>query len=231
LTVNFYDFSDHLQETHNNSPLSHDFPEAIDPLEFDVQAALDVIDSERSTEGQGSRRTITAVHFVSRTQECVIALNTGELLVYHPKNVQTAQQTKEVHDIELQLLKNITVEPWKKLAPYFALSRIEKETIVSIAVSEIGKWTCLHSKISMWLTPVKGFVATAYSDGALYVIDMRGPTLLHRPTKPRQRSSRSSKHSFSLHHIVDFTAEIDTVASLTWTVSPVDDGEVFRLSM
>ena len=229
MTVSFYDFSDHLQETHNNSPLSHDFPEAIDPLEFDVQAALDVIDSERSTEGQESRRAITAVHFVPRTQECVIALNTGELLVYHPKNVQTAQQTKDVHDIELQLLKNITVEPWKKLAPYFALSRTEKETIVSIAVSEIGKLTCLHSKNSVWLTPVKGFVATAYSDGALYVINMRGPTMLHRPTKRRRRSSRSSKHSFSLHRIVDFTAEIDTIVSLTWTISTVDDGEVPRL--
>jgi len=145
LTVSFYDFSDQLQETHNNSPLSHDFPEAIDPLEFDVQAVLDVIDGEHRIEG--SRRTITAVHFVSRTQECVIALNTGELLVYHPKNVQTAQQIKEVHDLELHLLKNIMVEPWKKLAPYFAFSRIEKETIVSIAVSEIGKLTCLHLKI------------------------------------------------------------------------------------
>jgi len=231
LTVSFYDFSDQLQETHNNSPLSHDFPEAIDPLELDVQAVLDVIDSERSPEGQGPRRTITAVHFVSRTQECVIALNTGELLVYHPKNVQTVQQIKKIHDIELQLLKNITVEPWKKLAPYFALSRIEGETIVSIAVSEIGKLTCLHSKIFVWLTPVKGFVATAYSDGALYVIDMRGPTLLHGPTKSRRRPSRSSKHPLSIHHIVDFSNEIDTIASLTWTISPVDNGEVSHFSM
>lgn len=183
MTVSFYDFSDQLQETHNDSPIPHDFPEAIDPLEFDVQAVLDVIDSEHSTEGQASKRTITAVHFASQTQECAIALNTGELLVYHPKNVRGVQRSKEeVHDPELQLLTNITVEPWRKLAPYFALSRIEGGTIVSIAISEIGKLTCLHSKNFMWFTPVKVLLpqlilmvlcTLSTCEGPPYSIDLR----------------------------------------------------------
>lgn len=56
---------------------------------------------------------------------------------------------------------------------------------------------------------------------------MRGPALLHRSARLGRRPSRSPKHSLSFRHIMDSSTEIDMIASLTWTISPVDNGEVF----
>ncbi|KAF5352734.1 hypothetical protein D9756_005911 [Leucocoprinus leucothites] len=202
LTISFYDISGQLQQAPDNSPLLHDFPETIDPLEINLQTVLDVIDSKESVGAADEpTRSIIAAHFAPSTLECTITLNTGELLVYQSKSDLKSQPVNDsAHDPELRLLKHVTVEPWRKLAPYFALGRTEGGKILSVAISEIG------------------FIAAAYSDGALYVIDMRGPTLLHKPTKAGRRFSKSSRHSFGFHHITDTSAEADAVASLTWTI-------------
>ncbi|KXN88842.1 hypothetical protein AN958_06711 [Leucoagaricus sp. SymC.cos] len=195
LVVTFYDISSQLLHAPDDTPLSHDFPEPIDSLEIDLQTALDVIDGELHEFESYSTRSITGTQFVATTLECAITLSTGELLVYHPRPAQSANPAG---DQELRLLNYVAVEPWRN-------SRIEGESITSFSISEIG------------------FIAIAYTDGSLFVIDMRGPTVLHRPTKPIRRSSKSSKHSsFSFHHFVESTAETNAINSLTWAISGID---------
>lgn len=126
-----------------NTPLLHDFPESIDALEIDLQPALDIIDSEGAVNAvDGATRSIVTTHFSPPTLECAIALNTGDLLVYRRKPT-SVRQVDETHDTELRLLKHVIVEPWRKLAPYFALRRSEGGSIVSVALSEIGKLVAL----------------------------------------------------------------------------------------
>lgn len=67
---------------------------------------------------------------------------------------------------------------------------------------------------------VLGFLAAAYQDGSLYVVDMRGPSIVLR----RLPEDRESKRRSFLHK-----NEVDPVRNLTWTVSGTDLGMLIYL--
>lgn len=88
-------------------------------------------------------RAITETHLAVGSTECAIVLSTGELIVYRSRSTLTTQGTNDLQDRELKSLTHISVEPWKRLVPYFALIAPERGGVQTVAISEIGMYGTL----------------------------------------------------------------------------------------
>lgn len=62
----------------------------------------------------------------------------------------------------------------------------------------------------------QGFLAVAYVDGSLYVVDMRGPNIILRHGKSK------SRHSM----VIGMGSETDVATCLRWTICPTETGMI-----
>lgn len=145
---------------------------------------------------------IKSIQLATECLEIGIVLQTGEIAIYkldHGEGPSTSQATLE--DKELISLSHIPPRPGSKYRPsvIFVPGR---GSVSAFALSDIG------------------FFASAYADGSLFVVDMRGPKIILRDTSGTKEENRSMFHGH----------EANPVVSLTWTVTGLGPGRLILAS-
>lgn len=121
------------------------------------------------------------------------------MLVYRLDQGEAPSSSQPVlDDKELVGLSHISPQPGRKFRPAFALIA-GHGTICAFALSDIG------------------FLASAYADGSLFVVDMRGPKIILRDTSGTKEENHSLLHGHQANPVV----------SLTWTVTGTSTGTFF----
>lgn len=160
------------------------------------------------------------MHLATESLECAIVLVTGELFLYRLTSTGRADPLHiETEDKELLIVEHVLSQSNQKYHPYFMLAP-GLGAVTSCALSDIGRLIrmLIHTIVYICI----GFLATAYADGSLFIVDMRGPKIVlhvghnatkhkHLPVYPGKNSSRS-----------------DTVNCLSWTVCGLSKGTLTR---
>ncbi|KAK7695037.1 hypothetical protein QCA50_002225 [Cerrena zonata] len=192
LIVRFQDLTAKLLVSSETSPLTSSFPNPIPHLAIDLTPVL----SEPAIATRTSPRffdeaRIQYVQLATECLECGIVLQTGEVVIYrldHGEASSTSQTVLE--DKELIGLSHIVPQTGHKYRPAFMFMS-GRGPMSAFALSDIG------------------FLASAYDDGSLFIVDMRGPRVILRDTSGTKEEHRSLFHG----------PEANPVVSLTWTVT------------
>ncbi|KAL4069845.1 lethal giant larvae like, C-terminal-domain-containing protein [Scleroderma yunnanense] len=190
-TVRFHDISPQLLLSTRESPMKTDFPHSFDELTINVSMVL--ADPQIGESTQLGCLRVQSVHLAQESLECLIALESGEVLVYRFQSTREVQHAIKESDKEITLF-DPSLAFGCKFSPYLMLHRRASET-TSYSLSDIG------------------FLAVGYADGSVKAVDLRGPSILRLPPidpLPKGRLSRSHDSSIA-----------DRIISLTWTVSGV----------
>ncbi|KAF9041832.1 hypothetical protein BDZ89DRAFT_1060198 [Hymenopellis radicata] len=196
LTVHFYDMSTQLLLTVRPDPVDFDFPNPLPHLTIDLNLLVyDPAVAERIVPRSDLPVAIHSVHFASESLEVVVTLSTGDLFVFRLYSGQHDPGAyRKSTNPEFVYLDHLTLGRGYRYSPFVMFSPA-KGSITACANCDVG------------------FMAVGYSDGSLYVIDLRGPTILLR----QGPESKAKRHSIvPLGH-----RSVDPITSLTWTVSPL----------
>ncbi|KZV70969.1 hypothetical protein PENSPDRAFT_578479 [Peniophora sp. CONT] len=137
--------------------------------------------------------TVQSVQFLAEALEVAIVLSTGAVILYRLNGSRMSSQERPLDDLELASLEHVPVSTGLRFHPILMVLPVEP--VSSFALTSIG------------------FAAVGYTSGALIIIDLRGPSVIHREgsdKQPRRHSLGSILHKHA--------ANADTVISLTWTI-------------
>ncbi|KII94277.1 hypothetical protein PLICRDRAFT_36534 [Plicaturopsis crispa FD-325 SS-3] len=194
LSIHFQDLSAQILVNSENSPVQFDFPRHLPGLTIDVSPLL--------TEAAIVKRTSPRFCDDARTEfirlatdslEIVTGFKSGELLVYRLRATEVPRY-REAADPELIILEHVPQDQHKRYHPYFMFAA-GRGAISACEISDIG------------------FLAVAFSDGSLFIVDLRGPSILFRSVPDEKAKHR---HSIGLHLR---PAADEPVKNLVWTVS------------
>ncbi|KAL0951628.1 hypothetical protein HGRIS_008309 [Hohenbuehelia grisea] len=206
LTVKFDDISAQLLIGSEETPLSADFPDALPHLTIDLgPVVLDpAVTAKLSTAGN---HRIESVQLAPESLECIVGLQSGELLIYRPK-AESHQLAlfRQAADEDVVILSHVPTPEHVKYHPYLMLAP-RKGPFTAYAICDIG------------------FFAAAYPDGSLIVVDMRGPTVILRHG---QNMKAQGRHSIGLHISRN---SIDPIGSLTWTICKLKSDAQLRIRL
>ncbi|KAI0081067.1 hypothetical protein K474DRAFT_1656898 [Panus rudis PR-1116 ss-1] len=192
LTVRFQELNARRLVSSEEAPLTASFPNPLPALTIDLACVL--ADSEivaRTSPRFADEALIDSVHFAIESLETAVTLKTGELFLYRSVHGEsTPGMPKQLEDRELVSLQHASVQPGRRYKPMFALMP-ERGRVAAFALSDIG------------------FTAASYTDGSLFVVDMRGPKVILRVVS----DGKGEKHSFLHKH------EPDPFTSLAFAVS------------
>ncbi|EKM61629.1 uncharacterized protein PHACADRAFT_169080 [Phanerochaete carnosa HHB-10118-sp] len=199
LTVRFRDLSAQLLQSSDTNPLRARYPNPLPSLTLDVLALL----ADPSVASQTSPKLVEEAHIVSlqlapQSLECAVALKSGEVTIFRMAGVPAGEAAipRTLDDTELISATHVCTGEHRRFQPHFLLST-RRGPVSAVALSDIG------------------FLATAYEEGAIFIVDMRGPRILLRETSDRAGRRRSFLRSHA-----------DPVVSLVWTVAGTD-GDIF----
>ncbi|KAF9502306.1 hypothetical protein BDN71DRAFT_1437870 [Pleurotus eryngii] len=211
LTVQFENFSSQLlMGTQTGGCVEHDFPESLPHLKINLNTVI-VDPAVASRSKFASPPRIDSIYLTSESLECLVTLHSGELFVYKPKPDEFEFEKpllREAKDEEIVILSHISTGTSAKYAPNFMLSP-GRGLLTAYAICDIG------------------FVASAYADGSLYIVDMRGPTVILRHDPARKSKSRHSIASALSRH----SASTYPVDSLTWSICTLSTGASMGLRL
>ncbi|KAF9486583.1 hypothetical protein BDN70DRAFT_846519 [Pholiota conissans] len=215
LSVRFFDFSSQLLLSNptSNSLLENDWPEALP--KFTISLA-EVFDDSRIADlliTPIHKTSIQSVDVAQEAQECAIALTSGEVLVYHPRESRSSPSSPNISsDAQIVMLDHVYSPPGSDMVPFFMLTS-EKGPVETFALSDIG------------------FLAVSYQNGALVILDMRGPRIMYASEKAKKGRhsviilpqvhlpvAGGSINPISLGH----DSGVDIIRSLTWTVGSLE---------
>ncbi|KAH7930914.1 hypothetical protein BV22DRAFT_999529 [Leucogyrophana mollusca] len=196
LTVRFQDISPHLLISSSSSPLQCHFPRPLPALTLNVGELLTNPVFNDTPSRCSTNPEIQSVHLATESLECVVTLKTGELLLYRLDAGPQGESHGDALGKGITLLHNIRNQNGYRYHPYILLTQ-GKASLTSCAISDVG------------------FLAVAYSDASLLVVDLRGPSVL----QPEHDGKETKRHSLSLH--LSRHHNIDTFSSLTWAVSGI----------
>ncbi|KAF9074911.1 WD40 containing snare-dependent exocytosis protein [Rhodocollybia butyracea] len=198
LSVRMWDSSALLLHKFRPNPIDCEFPNPLSHLSIDVNAVLTA--ASVAPKMQDQNPTIQFVEMASESLECAVVLSTGMVVVYQlSSSPNHLPPSEELPDPELLSLKHLASMD-SKFSLYVALSPSTSK-VSACALADIG------------------FLAVSYTDGSLYVVDMRGPKVILRVTKPKSR------------HSIHMGSDIDIVSSLLWTISPLEKDERLALRL
>ncbi|KAI0705856.1 lethal giant larvae like, C-terminal-domain-containing protein [Cytidiella melzeri] len=196
LTVRFRDLSAQLLVSSDTAPLQTDFPAPLPELTIDLLTILaEPPISSRTSPKLVEEARITSSCLATQSLECAIVLHTGEIAVFRQgSSTQEGLSHRELGDPELISTSHIPVPFDRKFHPSF-LMFAKRGPVTACSLSDIG------------------FLASAFQDGSLFVVDMRGPTVISR----RLPEETANKRRSFLHR-----SEPDPVRDLTWTIVGTD---------
>ncbi|KAJ3988441.1 WD40 containing snare-dependent exocytosis protein [Lentinula detonsa] len=201
LSVQVWDVSAQLLHKFKPDPVDCDFPNPLPNFTIDTNIVL--MAPSVAPKLRTQNHTIQYVKLAPESLECAVVLSSGIIIVYRlvpPPG--TLPSFEELPDPELVSLKHISPGADSKFTPYFALLPTRGQ-VSACAIADVG------------------FLAVAYPDGSLFVIDMRGPTIILRHS-----IKAKSRHSIGIHMSTE-----DAVICLEWTISPVDKDERLALRL
>ncbi|KAI0059493.1 hypothetical protein BV25DRAFT_1918512 [Artomyces pyxidatus] len=206
LTVRFTDLSVQLIIPSPTSPFTSACPRILPALTIDVLESLGhptIACSLRP--GFVDQARVDLVSFTNEALEVAIALTSGELFVYRLRAQPPYDAVqRNLPDKQLVSLEHLQVARGLRFKPFFMITA--SSPLSTFAMSDIG------------------FVATAYMDGALSIVDMRGPRiLLHADAeaqKPRHRPLQIHK-----------SPTVDPISCLTWTICNLKSDSVPRIRL
>ncbi|KAJ8494736.1 hypothetical protein ONZ45_g13123 [Pleurotus djamor] len=203
LTVHFADLSSQLLMG-SEERIQSNFPSPLTHLKIDLNVVL----TEPSVASHLSSPQISSTYLTSESLECLIALRTGEVFVYRPKpdNYETPM-FRSSEDDELVILSHVPTHSTSKFSPHFMLAP-GRGPVSAYALCDIG------------------FLATAYADGTIYIVDMRGPRVILR-YDPVENSR--SRHSFALP--LSRHSSSHPVGSLSWSICPLSTDPQLRVRL
>ncbi|CAL1694488.1 unnamed protein product [Somion occarium] len=192
LTIRFQDLTARLLLSSDTSPLTNAFPNPLPALTINLTTILaDPAVATRATPKFLEEARIQSVQFASESRECGIILQTGEIALYRLAHGETPTGIATMsEDKELVSLQHLHPQPGDKFHPIFMLMA-GRGAVAAVGLSDIG------------------FLAASYADGSLFVVDMRGPTIILRDMSGTRAGKQSLRHR----------REEDPVVSLTWTVT------------
>ena len=189
------------------------FPNFLPELTIDLVPVLaDPVVSTRTSPKFVEDSRIVSSHLAPQSLECAVVLQNGAVVVHQLARAanKELQVQRELDDAELVSVAHVTAGAGRRFQPYFVMLA-ERGPVTALGISDIGTSTRTWEYIR-FSQSFLGFLAVAYADGSLFVVDMRGPRLLLRSTGERR--------SF-LHR-----GEADPVQALTWTVSGTDSSKL-----
>ncbi|KAI0046614.1 hypothetical protein FA95DRAFT_1582978 [Auriscalpium vulgare] len=177
-----------------SSPFTSACPRLLPALTIDVFSVLGAPNIVAATpHGLMEQARINGAYLTTEALEVAVTLNSGEVIVYQLRD-QPGLGARERHlkDSRLVSLEHLPVDEGLRFKPCFML-------------------TC-SSPLSAFATSDIGFLAAAYLDGSLSVVNMRGPSIMLHIDFESQR--QKNKHSILLHK----SPTVDPVADLAWTI-------------
>ena len=218
LTVRFQDISAHLLKPDSPS-VEKTFPNLLPDLTIDVTDVL--VDPRVSAQIPNlilHQARIDSVHLSRESFECAIVLQTGHAVIYRLcSELRENIPQKELSDKELINLEHVPFRGGRRYSPFLMIDA-GKGCMTAFASSDIGAILCSHIIPRPDLT--SGFLAAAYGNGFLFIVDLRGPRILLRrgqDTKPNSKETRGL-------HLRNHSGHLDPIGSLTWTISAIGTG-------
>ncbi|THH21204.1 hypothetical protein EW146_g293 [Bondarzewia mesenterica] len=203
LSIRFLDVSVQLQIPSTSAPLTTAFPNYLPALTIDVLALLAFpAVASRVAPGLVNRARVQDVQFTNESLEIAAILSSGDVIVYRLRDGPQDDVThRQLQDKQLVLLEHVSVEEDLRYKPFFMVTSTVPST--ACAISDIG------------------FLAVAYADGSLSVVDMRGPNIIiHVPNEQERKSKR--------HSLLHRAYEADAVTCLTWTICNISSDPIPR---
>ncbi|KAF7311134.1 WD40 containing SNARE-dependent exocytosis protein [Mycena chlorophos] len=198
--IQFFDMSAQLLVT-SDTPIQNHFPRPLSALTIDLKPILtDAVVLQNTSPAFVERTLVQSVGFGAQSLECAVQFASGEVVVYHLKSDAPPPQ-REVVDDEIVLLEHVLTPESSRYAPFFLLKT--NAAVSALALSDIG------------------FLAVAYSDASLLVIDMRGPRVIFR----RGRDKKKDRMSL-LHH-----GNASQIPALHWNVSAAEGDPQLRVRL
>ncbi|KAI0639923.1 lethal giant larvae like, C-terminal-domain-containing protein [Trametes polyzona] len=201
LSVRFLDVSPHLLvSTGPDAPLNSSFPSSMPrltielaPLLVDRSLGLSHLSSTTADyDPRLSKERIEAVHFVPEALECATVLRSGAVIL-HRLDVPSGEGPfgqQSLPDEELVSLSHLRPRGGLRYSPAFGVKpHKDRGLVTACALCDVG------------------FLAVAYTSGALLIVDLRGPRVILRHDPDVQGSS-----GFLHRH-----SEAEPFLSLTWT--------------
>jgi len=139
LSVHFFDLSTQLLIPSNGDSINHEWPEHLPGLTISPN---ELLDDPTFVEILGDSINNISVHSVQVAPEgleCAIALNSGDVLIYHPSsNRNNPSSLKKSTDPHIMLLTHINPKPGHRLAPYFIFTA-KRGPVETFALANTGK--------------------------------------------------------------------------------------------
>ncbi|KAI0931535.1 hypothetical protein AcV5_005001 [Taiwanofungus camphoratus] len=223
--VHFQDISSQLLVSSMDAPLHDSFPSPLPMLTLELEPVLldpslhsspsypsthvstgsILSDNGRDEDGDSENTQIASVYLASQSLECVTVLTNGTLLLYRLDmgDTDSSNFRKHLPDEELVSLEHIAVRSGLRYRPCLGV-RTSKGRVSACALSDVG------------------FLAVAFTSGALFILDLRGPRIMLRNTP----SSNGDKPSFLYH-----SHEPDPIICLTWAVCPTASDPVLYIRL
>ncbi|KAJ3721812.1 lethal giant larvae like, C-terminal-domain-containing protein [Lentinula raphanica] len=191
LSIHLWDVSAQLLHKFKPDPIDCEFPNPLPNLTIDTNLVLTTpsVASKLLT----PELKIQTVELAPDSLECAVVFSSGLVIIYRLVSPPNTVPFEDLPDAELVSLKHLSPDSSKsKFSPYFALLPTRGQ-LSACAIADIG------------------FLAVAYADGSLFVVDMRGPTIILR-----HGIKTKSRHSLGLHMGQD-----DAIVCLEWTIGPI----------
>ncbi|KAF8846111.1 hypothetical protein BDN67DRAFT_16617 [Paxillus ammoniavirescens] len=189
-SVHFHDISPQLLISTETSPVTKDFPQPLHDLTINLGTVFQDPELCELLRGTNGSPEICSVQLAPESLDCLVTLKTGAV-IYSLSSKEESSKPREASDKEIILLRHLPEQDGSKFHPYMMLHQGTSVTTAS-SLCDIG------------------FFAVGYNDGSLIIVDLRGPSIL----RPTQEQYLRKKH-FQLDH----RNGLDTVVSLTWTIS------------
>ncbi|KAJ4485744.1 WD40 containing snare-dependent exocytosis protein [Lentinula aciculospora] len=201
-SVQVWDVSAQLLHKFKPDPIESDFPNPLPNLTLDTNIIL----TAASVAPKLSSRdlSIKFVKIAPESLECAVVFSSGLIIVYRfvspPDSVTPFE---ELVDPELLSLTHLPPSLNSRFSPYFAFLP-NRGQVSACALADVG------------------FFAVTYTDGTLFVVDMRGPAIILR-----HGIKTKNRHSIGVH----MDPDTDPITCLEWTISPIDKDERLALRL
>ena len=121
------------------TPINSNFPNALPALTIDLKPLfMDSFVSKRTSQTILDHTRIDYVLLAQESQEVVVVLQTGEIIVYRLSSPRIATTFKEAPNELFLLLEHVPTQPGDRFLPYFMLAA-GAGPVDACAMSDLGK--------------------------------------------------------------------------------------------
>ncbi|KZP28851.1 hypothetical protein FIBSPDRAFT_816652 [Athelia psychrophila] len=202
--IQFHDISAQLLLSDGETHLERHFPDPLSALTIDLEPVLtDHSAIKHMAPTPPSKVSISLVRIGAASLDCAVVLSTGELIMYQFTDRTHQGKHRPPESDELLILEHVPRLKSARYHPYFMLAA----GLGTITACEL----CDHA-----------FLAVAYADGALFIMDTKMPSIIFR-------ADTKSKHKRL--PLLGKSSDGDAFTCLTWTLSRLSENARARVRL